>query len=96
MQCRGRTLLQGQTWELVTDTIQPAADMPPTQWLIENVIVRYTAPGSNSSAMMQSFRSNSTNLWQSWSMDDGVTWTDAKPGRVRAPNSKVNPLPSLP
>lgn len=76
--------MQGQTWTVSTKAVKPAADAPATQWLIENIIVRY-----NGTSMLQTFRSNTSVVWQSWSHDDGRTWTDAAPGPVTAPNTKV-------
>ena len=85
-------VLEGQTWELLVESILPAAGTPPTQWLIENIIAPYQNKddvGSNRSGLLQTFRSNSTTFWQSSSEDDGNSWTPASPGALPAPNSKA-------
>ena len=98
--CRRRQLrrthpfpvLEFETWELLVDSILPAADTPPTQWLIENVIAPYQTKddvGSNRIGLLQTFRSNSTTFWQSSSEDDGYSWTPASPGALPASNSKA-------
>lgn len=81
--------MQGKTWSMLASAIPPAANTPATQWLIENVIVRYRDTISGASSLLQTFRSNTSSLWQSRSFNDGRTWTAAVPGPITAPNTKV-------
>ena len=77
--------LEGGTWDLLVDSIPPAAGAPPTQWLIENTIAPYQIEedsGGNTSGLLQTFRSNSTTFWQSSSVHDGYSWTPASPGAL--------------
>ena len=66
--------------------------MPKTNetWMIENAIARYQAPGSLSDMHVQLFRTRIGTTLQSWSRDEGRTWSFPKNSTLPNPNSRVS------
>lgn len=61
-------------------------------WMIENAIARYQAPDSLSDMHVQLFRTRIGTTLQSWSRDEGRTWSFPKNSTLPNPNSRVSPL----
>lgn len=80
--------MQGQTWEELVHVIKPAAKLV-SKWLIENAIVQYRNNRTGVSGLLQVFRDDTGNVWQSRSLNDGRNWTDALPGPLISPDSKA-------
>ena len=72
--------------------------MPKTNqtWMIENAIARYEAPGNHSDMHVQLFRTRIGTTLQSWSRDEGRTWSFPQNSTLPNPNSRVGPLDTFP
>lgn len=81
--------VQGRSWDKTTVAIKPARGTPSISWLIENAIAPWEDQGNHSTGLLQIFRDKSGYVWQSTSTDEGATWSDARPGALIAPDSKV-------
>ena len=70
------------------------ATVPKTNatWMIENAIARYTSPDNGTDMHMQLFRTRTGTTLQSWSADEGKTWSFPQNSTLPNPNSRVSTL----
>ena len=68
------------------------ARVPKTSatWMIENAVARYTDPGNGTDMHVQLFRTRTGTTMQSWSADDGETWSFPVNSTLPNPNSRVS------
>ena len=59
-------------------------------WMIENAVARYTDPGNGTDMHVQLFRTRTGTTMQSWSADDGETWSFPVNSTLPNPNSRVS------
>ena len=75
--------MQGKTF---TEAAVPKTN---TTWMIENAIARYSSPQNGSDMHVQLFRTRTGTTLQSWSADDGKTWSYPQNSTLPNPNSRV-------
>ena len=59
-------------------------------WMIENAVARYTDPDNGTDMHVQLFRTRTGTTMQSWSADDGATWSFPVNSTLPNPNSRVS------
>ena len=82
--------MQGKTWQEAVHVIKAAVKSPKSKWLIENAIAPFQDNRTGTSGLLQIFRDDTGSVWQSYSLNDGQNWTDAVPGPLPSPDSKVS------
>ncbi len=81
--------MQGKTF---TEAAVPKTN---TTWMIENAIARYSSPSNGSDMHVQLFRTRTGTTMQSWSRDEGKTWSFPVNSTLPNPNSRVcAPIPN--
>ena len=76
--------MQGKTF---TEAAVPKTN---TTWMIENAIARYSSPSNGTDMHVQLFRTRTGTTMQSWSTDEGKTWSFPQNSTLPNPNSRVS------
>lgn len=75
--------MQGKTF---TEAAVPKTN---ATWMIENAIARYSSPSNGTDMHVQLFRTRTGTTLQSWSTDEGKTWSFPQNSTLPNPNSRV-------
>ncbi|CAL5221936.1 g4211 [Coccomyxa viridis] len=77
---------QGKTF---TEAAVPKTN---TTWMIENAIARYSSPSNGTDMHVQLFRTRTGTTMQSWSTDEGKTWSFPQNSTLPNPNSRLDAI----
>ena len=75
--------MQGKTFT------EAAVPKTSATWMIENAIARYSSPSNGTDMHVQLFRTRTGTTLQSWSTDEGKTWSFPQNSTLPNPNSRV-------